>query len=784
MVQEYKSERRLFGLRLLIVRVVWAGITLLVLTMLVLAIPLEYKARLAEGANLYADTLASLNLSPVFFASFRTFMDLSLALIFFTIAVVVFIRKSSSRIVILSSIATQAFGALFVPTLYFLETAQPVWDVPVSLIRAIGLATSLIVFFYLIPDGKFNPAWTRGAAVVWIGLVAIWFLFPNSPANLVHMTTWSNTLMIGFVVYIIAYGSGIYAQFYRYRAVSDAAQRQQTKWFVLGTTLGFIGFFLYHLPLVLLPNLFGHPGIYRLQHIFWGIPLYHLFILAIPVCIGISINRHRLWDIDHLVNRAIIAGVLTITLAAVYAASVISLSQILLWITGREEDAIVAAISTLGISVLFVPLRRRIQDLIDRRFYRQRYNAELTLAALSISLREEVDLEMLLKGLITLVQNTLHPAQISIWLCEQAETRAGNQKSHGRPSLIQAWIKPDDPIVPFFLANPNILEIRHFNLASPTVTALKQANVSISIPLIGQGQFVGLINLGNRLGGQDYSIDDTYLLTILANQAAPALRVAQLVCQQQQELVERERVEYEMNVARMIQQNFLPKQLPDLADWQVAAFYQPARAVGGDFYDFHHYPDGRMGFIIGDVSGHGIPAALMMVNIRSTLRDAARKYDSPGTILKHANNHICQEMPQSMFATCLYAILDPAGGEIVFANAGHNLPMRWANNQIEELWSAGYPLGIMENVEYEECYATIHPQECLLLFSDGIVEARNSDREMFGEERIKEVIARNTGDARAIIDELLKTMTLHLGEDAEQEDDVTIVSLHHAPSGS
>jgi serine phosphatase RsbU (regulator of sigma subunit) len=681
--------------------------------------------------------------------------------------------------VILASIATQTFGALFVPSLYFLEIAQPVWDLPVSFIRAIGLAASLIVFFYLIPDGQFSPRWTRYFALAWLGLVAIWFLFPATPANLIHMSTWTGTLAIGFNIYIVAFGSGIFAQLYRYRNISDTSQRQQTKWFVLGTVLGFTGFFLYHLPLVLFPQVFGPPGIYRLQHIFWGIPIYHLFILTLPVCISISVTRHRLWDIDHLINRTLIAGALTITLVVVYAASVMILTQFFLLLTGRGQDTIVIALSTLAISILFFPLRRKIQDVIDQKFYRQRYNTELALTALSISLREEVDLEMLVKGLVTLVQNTLHPAQISVWLLKQVENKPGVQLERDGPSLIQEWIDLSDPLVAFFMANPNILEIRSFQLSSTALTALKRAGVSISVPLIGQGQFIGLINLGSRLSGQEYSIDDYHLLTILGSQVAPALRVAQLVHQQQIEIFEREKEVYEMSVARMIQQNFLPKQLPDLSHWQVAAHYQPARAVGGDFYDFHSYPDGRIGFIIGDVSGHGVPAALMMVSVRSTLRDAARQCDSPGEILRHANNHIYQEMPPSMFATCLYVILDPVCGEITFANAGHNLPMRWADHTIEELWASGFPLGIMEDAEYDEYHATIQPDECLLLFSDGLVEAHDNSREMFGEERIKDILTNRTGNALEIIADLLKEMTLYIGEEAEQEDDVTIVTLHH-----
>ena len=195
------------------------------------------------------------------------------------------------------------------------------------------------------------------------------------------------------------------------------------------------------------------------------------------------------------------------------------------------------------------------------------------------------------------------------------------------------------------------------------------------VPLVTQGELIGLLNLGPRLSDQDYSGEDRRLLESLAAQAAPAVRVGQLVREQEAEVRSRERLEAELAVARLIQQNFLPRQVPQIEGWAVAADYRPAREVGGDFYDFIDLPDGRLGIVIGDVTDKGVPAALVMAATRSVLRASAQRLIEPGAVLERVNEHLCPDIPENMFVTCLYGVLEPASGRLVFANAGHNLPL-------------------------------------------------------------------------------------------------------------
>ncbi len=194
----------------------------------------------------------------------------------------------------------------------------------------------------------------------------------------------------------------------------------------------------------------------------------------------------------------------------------------------------------------------------------------------------------------------------------------------------------------------------------PPSLALREAGVKLAVPLVSQGELIGVLNLGPRRSEQEYSSDDRKLLENLAAQAAPALRVGQLVREQQAEAATRQRFEQELEVARLIQQNFLPKQLPELPGWQVSAYYRPAREVGGDFYDVIPLPGDRVGFVVGDVTDKGVPAALVMAATRSVLRASAQRLVEPGAVLEAVNEHLVPDMPEKMFVTCLYGVLEPA----------------------------------------------------------------------------------------------------------------------------
>jgi serine phosphatase RsbU (regulator of sigma subunit) len=353
------------------------------------------------------------------------------------------------------------------------------------------------------------------------------------------------------------------------------------------------------------------------------------------------------------------------------------------------------------------------------------------------------------------------------------------------PSVVAAGPELDlasnDPLVGYLLSAASAVDITTLQLQSPALAALQEAGVVLVVPLISSGSLVGLLSLGPRRSERGYSTDDMRLLNSLAGYAAPAMRVGQLVRQQQAEARQRERIEQELKIAQIIQQQFLPKELPDLPSWHVAAFYRPARTVGGDFYDFIPLPDGRVMFVVGDVTDKGIPAALVMASTHALLRDAGPRLISPGAVLGHVNEMLFVDIPAHMFVTCLALVLDPVSGEVVFANAGHDVPYVRTQAGVAELRARGMPLGLMPGMNYEEKRFQFEPGDCALLHSDGLAEAHAPDREMFGFPRVSALVGKGPS-GEALIDLCLTELGSFTGPNHEQEDDITLVSLQRSPS--
>jgi steroid delta-isomerase-like uncharacterized protein len=248
-----------------------------------------------------------------------------------------------------------------------------------------------------------------------------------------------------------------------------------------------------------------------------------------------------------------------------------------------------------------------------------------------------------------------------------------------------------------------------------------------------------------------------------------------------QEIRERERVEQELQVARSIQQASLPKEVPTLEGWQISPLYQPARKVGGDFYDFHLLSEGRLGLLVGDATGKGVPAALVMATTCGMLQAVSQAIDSslPGEVLERVNETLLARIPANMFVTCFYAILDPKSGHLVYANAGHDPPYLQHGGEAEELRARGMPLGLMPVSSYEEKEIELEEDEAAIFYSDGLVEAHDSRGEMFGFPRLRALISEHA-EQGPLGDFLLEKLYSFVGEDWEQEDDITLLMLRRS----
>ena len=344
-------------------------------------------------------------------------------------------------------------------------------------------------------------------------------------------------------------------------------------------------------------------------------------------------------------------------------------------------------------------------------------------------------------------------------------------------------IEPDDPIIGYFQAFPEAVEIGNINLNSPTLERLKLSRARLVVPLIHQGKLICLLNLGEQIHNEEYLPEYQQWSGEQEDLAVIALRIAHWMRQHGVEIQDGDELEHELNVARIILESLLPRTIPEFSGWKALARWQPAKAVGGDFYDFIHLKDGRLGLIIGDVTDHGVPTSLVMAITKNIIHAMVRSYPSPGEVLSRINNLLYPRIPSNMFVTCLYAILDPKTGILSYANAGHDLPICRRLQGMEELRATGMPLGLLPDMEYEEGTITLGPGDGVLLYSDGLIEAHNPAREMFGVGRIRELVEEHQS-GEGLVDSLLATLCGFTGDEWEQEDDITLVLMQRDGQGN
>jgi serine phosphatase RsbU (regulator of sigma subunit) len=478
------------------------------------------------------------------------------------------------------------------------------------------------------------------------------------------------------------------------------------------------------------------------------------------------------------------ALVIVVCVALVYFSALTGLELL----THKSTTAEIIVVTTsLALTVMFEPIRTWVLTLLDRRFHALDDANAAAVEAFTSTLREEIDLDRVREQFLDVVQQILAPQRVSLWVRTAGENTLGPDEPIGR---VSAWIGPTvahadvvvddhDPLLRYLLEHTAAIELDRLDLASPVLRMLQGHAVELALPLGSQGELLGALLLGPRQNGQYYTGEDRSLLNALAAQVAPALRVAQLALTQQAEARERERIEQDLRTAQEIQRTFLPKEVPTLPGWQLVPYYQPAHQVGGDFYDFLPFEDGRLGLVIGDVTGKGIPAALVMTATRTMMRTAVQESAAPGGVFARVNKLLCADIPAGMFVTCFYALLEPTTGRLQFANAGHAPPYRREAGCVAELPATGMPLGLMPGMDYDEYEAGLGPGGSLLFYTDGLVEAHSPDRQMFGFPQLRALLEAQDGDAdgSALIDALLGALARFTGEGWEQEDDVTLVAL-------
>lgn len=410
------TAMRLQGGVLLLARGSWFAGAIVVLVIFFASTPAYYSALhtvSATGLGLDGDQLTpdglrhllALGLSIDFYAAYMVVSKAIFVAAWFVVAGIIFWRKSDDRMAFFASFVLVIFSVSFIAR-STVDALPSGWWVPVQSVRFIaGMVIGL--FIYVFPDGRFVPRWTR-----WLLIGSVIHesfgdtFFTTAPFNPFLRLPWlEGLLFIGILV------SGVVVQIYRYRKVSNPVQRQQTKWVIFGMTISLLGFAA---TLVVGTSLVPADAQHGPLTNMIANTVLELFLLLLPLSIGLAILRSRLWEIDVIINRSLVYGILTAILALIYVGSVLALQPLLGRFTERNQLAIVG--STLVIAALFQPLRHRLQRVIDRRFYRGKYDAARTVAAFSATLRNEVDLSQLSEQLVAIVSETMQPTHVSLWL--------------------------------------------------------------------------------------------------------------------------------------------------------------------------------------------------------------------------------------------------------------------------------------------------------------------------------------------------------------------------------
>jgi hypothetical protein len=400
---------------------VWIMVATLAVGLFIIGIPAEFALLHVPCPTVTCPTgqlspsglhaLEGLSLSLDSFATYTVAMDVLFAAVCTVVSLLIFWRRSDDRMGLLVSLALLTFGtATFTFTMEALAARHPAWELPTSFLHFLG-AASFSLFLYLFPDGRFVPRWARWVALVWIAWQVPRYFFPDWYLN-PNPYTWH--ALINTAVWLGALGTAIYSQVYRYGRTASSAQRQQIKWVVFGISAALAGFLGISLMLGVFAPEPTSPGA-LLAYLIGNTFLSYLAILLIPISIGVAVLRYHLFDIDLIINRTLVYVTLTVVLAVFYEGMIVVLQHFFHVLTGQESQVAVVA-STLTIAAMFEPLRRRIQGLVDRRFYRRKYDAARTLEAFSAKLRNETDLDALNGELVSVVRETMQPAHVSLWL--------------------------------------------------------------------------------------------------------------------------------------------------------------------------------------------------------------------------------------------------------------------------------------------------------------------------------------------------------------------------------
>jgi len=520
MNSEPPKPTRLRGFWLISVQAAWITVATLALAIVVLSITARFN-QLRQMMLPAEAALRQLGLSTDFYAGYVLTIDLIFIVIFFVIAGVIFWRRSNDGMALLVSLMLITFGIGESSIADGLVAARPIWRWPTEAMQAFGMGSSLVLF-YVFPDGRFVPRWTYSVTVIWVVLTLIWLIFPTAPFNPLYAELWLQNPLPSFLMILAWFGSGAFAQVYRYRYVASPVQRLQTKWIVFGFTAAYLAGIVRFLPPAVFPPI-RQPSLPFVISDMITVVVAGMLAALFPLSIAFSILRYRLWDIDLIITLTLIYTVLTGSLGLIYVGSIGLCQWIILTFTQQAKltDPQIGGVllgSTVVIAALFGPWRRRIQTFIDRRFYREKVDFQQAFTDFSHEIRLIIELPELLRVLVNRMTELLHISYGAVFLFDDGGLR-----------LAEARNLPPAQAEPLLLDGDTRERLQNGEIISLTEDRTFVLLLPLTAPKVGGSELIGVLTLGPRRSEQPYAREDQALLARLAEQAGTAIAVAQLI---------------------------------------------------------------------------------------------------------------------------------------------------------------------------------------------------------------------------------------------------------------
>ena len=539
------------------------------------------------------------------------------------------------------------------------------------------------------------------------------------------------------------------------------------------------------------------------------------FFVVFPAFVGVSIVKHDLFDIDAIIKRTYGYVLTTGALGGIYGL-VVLISNLAFGRYEITKSPIFPLAFILAVVFLFNPVRNRVQKFIDTVFYRLEYDYQETVGKISETMRSLLNLDEIGKSIMHFALQPMFVDAGSVMLLnpdkktyeylihvgqrEDRKVGAGAEAADAAEELEEKEVQvPDEAeardlqIAEFTLPADDALmqkiaekkkEVTIYDIQEDPFfeneresceKAFDRLGATLLVPLIYEDQLTGVISLGRKKSGKFYRREDINLLNTLANQGAVAIENARMV----EGVIEKERMEEELNIARDLQVSMLPSECPQIMGFEIAAYSVSAREVGGDFYDFIDMGSDKAGMVIGDVTGKSVSGALVMSASRSVFRMLSEDELTVGESMTRANRRLKKDIKSGMFVALLFAVLNSQDRTMTLCSAGQTQPVllsaKKAEASLVETRGDTFPLGILDDAEYEETQLKLEPGDKVVLYTDGIVEAMNKQEEMFGFERLLELVKNSQTQTTASLLEEIKSNVNEFAGSAPQHDDITII---------